>query len=524
MLSARERRLNAVLNRAYFGTSDPSLTKAVRWFQLSLDALIVAAPDTTAIAGIPWDGAIDGRALAQSMGGLDFALLDYPMVASLARGLSGWQDTVAQRRTFGRIADRVQEGRASYGGADVAPWFIRETYDHVARSGDTALLRTLYPVIRRSVEGIRQFHVDPYNLMVHGDGETWMNSRSSDGTPLAPRGNRAAEMQLLWYFEQLIGSYAATFLGDGRIAEVWAADADSTASSFNRLFLDTVSYRVYDHLRPDGQPSVELRPNTLLCLELIGSELVQQTMLKRLIGTLVFPHGVGSLDPADARFRASDAGLHNGPVWTWLTGPVVYALTRYDRQDVAYTVTSTLIHHSLDRDLAGTIPEAFAASRGDGPGALVAGRRASLHGMSEVVRSIYQDFLGIRIDVPSNVLSLQPRLPDHLRDVDVTIRFGNEPVWLLYRMGEEQSELFVTRQGGEREIVLNVLWTMPTGDAWRGSMRVPPKETTRVTFTKDDMTVRKGADPADVTGQWNIRSFSRAKEFGDVLLAEPPAR
>jgi hypothetical protein len=38
------------------------------------------------------------------------------------------------------------------------------------------------------------------------------------------------------------------------------------------------------------------------------------------------------------------------------------------------------------------------------------------------------------------------------------------------------------------------------------------------------MTVLKGAESADVTGQWNIRAFSRAKEFGDVMLAEPPAR
>lgn len=525
LLAMRERRLTSILNRAYFKSSDALLTRAVRWFQLSLDALLVTTSDTTAIAGIPWDGGIDGRAIAQSMGGLDFALQDYPLVSSLARGLVHWQDTASQRRTYGRIADRVMNGRATFNGADVAPWFIREAYDHVTRSRDTALLRDLCPAIRRSIEGTRRYHADNHNLITHGDGETWMSSRSADGTPLAPRGSRAAEMQLLWYFQQLIGSYAATFLGDGRLAEIWTADADSTGASFNMFFLDTVANRVYDHIAADGKPSEELRPNTMLCLELVGSELIQQAMLKQLIGRMVYAHGVGTLDPADPRFQASGGGPHNGPAWSWLTGPAAYALTRYDRQDIAYALTSTMVRHALERDLAGTIPEAFDASLADGNPVPAAGtRRASLHGMSEVMRSLYQDFFGIRIDVPSNVLSVQPRLPQHLTQVDVTVQFGAEPLWLLYRMEAERSELIVKREGGEREIVLNVLWMMPNGNAWRGSMRVPPRETTRVEFSANEMTVRSGAEEADVTGQWNIKEFSRAREFGDVMLAEPPAR
>jgi hypothetical protein len=523
LLAVRERRLTAVLNRAYFKASDAVLTKAVRWFQLSMDALLLTASDTSAIAGIPWDGSIDGRAVAQSMGGLDFALQEYPLVSAVARGLARWQDTVSSRRTYGRIADRVVHGRASYGGADVAPWFVREAYDHVTRSRDTALLRDLYPAIRRSIEGTRRFHADSYNIVTHGDGETWMGSRAADGAPLTPRGNRAAEMQLLWYFQQLVGSYAAAFLGDGRVAETWTADADSTGASFNIFFLDTVANRVYDHLAADGTASEELRPNTMLCLELIGSELVQQAMLKRVIGEMVYPHGVGTLDPADPHFAGRGAGAHNGPVWTWLAGPAAYALTRYDRQDVAFTITSSMVRHALERDLAGTVPEAFEAALANGVPVPAAGaRQASLHGMSEAVRSIYQDFLGVRIDVPSNVLAVQPRIPRHITDVDITVHFGAEPVWLLYNMHPERSELIVRREGGDREIVLNLLWMMPDGNAWRGSLRLPPRETTRVRFTGDEMTVKKGAEDADVTGRWNIRGFSRAKEFGDVMLAEPP--
>jgi hypothetical protein len=522
LLAAREQRMTAVLNRAYFSSSDARLTQAVRWFQLSLDGLLVTTTDTTAISGIPWDGAIDGRAIAQSMGGLDFALLDYSMVSSLARGLARWQDTVAERRSYGRIADRVLGGWPTYGGADVAPWFVRETYDHVTRSRDTTLLRSLFPAIRRSIEGTQRFHTDQYKLMTHGDGETWMNSRSSGGEPLSPRGNRAAELQLLWYFQQLIGSYAAAFLGDGRTAEVWAADADSTGASFNIMFMDTASNRVYDHIAADGTRSEELRPNTLLCLELIGSEMVQQTMLKRLFGQMTYAHGVGSLDPEDPRFGGG--APHNGPAWTWLAGPATYALTRYDRQDIAYEITSTMVRHALERDLAGTLPEAFEASLLDGePVPAASARRASLHGMAEVIRSLYQDFFGIRIDVPSNVLSIQPRLQVPLMPVDMTIRFGNEPIWLMYRVTGEKTELIVTRQGGEREIVLNMLWTMPGGDAWRGSVRIPPRETTTVGFAPDEMTVMKGAERADVTGQWNIKAFSRSKEFGEVVLASAPA-
>jgi hypothetical protein len=333
-------------------------------------------------------------------------------------------------------------------------------------------------------------------------------------------------MQLLWHFQQLIGSYMASFVGDGKASERWSAGADSTANGFNAMFVDTTAKLVYDYLSPDGAGSLELRPNAILCLEIIGSELIQQTTLKRILSGVVYPHGVGTLDPGDKRYSAfasdSRIGLANGPVATWLAGQLTYALTRYDRQDIAFTVTARMVDQILDAGVAGALPEAFdvvprEANAREG----TAGLYPSTVGMSELVRSFYQDYLGVRVDAPSRVLAIQPKLPEHLTDADFTVLMGTQPIRILYRVGRGEGDIFVEAPGAAAAITLNVLWVLDGGDAWRGSMRVRGGQPMHIGMNGDDMLATQGGQNMDITGKWKIRNFSRRNEFGGFTLARP---
>lgn len=517
---ARRQRMDALLGRAYFRTSDETLTRGVNWLKLSLDALVVSGRDTLIVPGLPWDGSLDGRANVQALGGLDFATGDYSRTASIARMMMRQQDTAGNRPTFGRIADRVIGGKPSYGSADIAPWLVREAYDHIVRTKDSVLLRLLDPVIRRSIEGTYRYHTDGNNFMTHGEGETWMG-------PGSPRGNRACEQQLLWYLEQVIGSSVANFLGQWKTGQLWTAMADSTARSFNRIFVDTTRGEVCDHLRPDGKKVFEVRPNALLCLEVIGYEAVQQKMLKQTVSTIAYPFGVGTLNPADRRFSpyaAQGSGrLCDGPVWTWLAGPLGYALTRYDREDLSYRMLTWLLLRALEE--GGSLPAVFEAALR--PGETVvrqSGRAGSAGAMAELVRSAYQDILGVGVDAVSRIVSIQPKLPDHITDADVTVMVGDVPVRVLYEIRPDVSRVVVESDRETQSLKINVVWRMKTGDAWRGSVKFSPGRRLTLVFGPDDAIAYAGEEQVELGGKWNIRGYSREKDLGEITFAPLQAR
>ncbi len=524
---SRHERMERILNTSYLATSDTVLNKAISWMKLSLDALVVEERDTFAVAGLPWDGSISGRDNAQSIVGLGLATGDFVQTAAIIRSLARWQDTVAAHRTFGRIPDRVFEGSATYRGADIAPWLVRETYEQVACSNDTALVRGLFGVVRRSIEGTMKYHADETNLLTHSSGETWMGSERflREGPRGAGRGDafRAVEVQLLWHFEQLIGSFVAEYVGDSARASSWSRGAATTSEKFNTAFIDTTRRILFDHLDADGKGIAAARPNPLFALEILGNEAVQQKMIRDIVTTMVYPHGVGTLASTDPAFRSSAGGsLYNGLVWTWLTGQAVYALTRYDRADLAYRMTRHLALRSLSADVVGAIPQAMEVFEPPGEGfPRAAGLQASAAGMAEFVRSVYQDYLGIRVDAPSNLIRCDPKLPPEINEADFTVFSGVHPLHGSYRRGEDVSRITMTMPDITSPMRLNFVWVMKNGDAWRGGASLVPGVTLRIVMSADEVLAYQGDRQVPVEDQWKMKDFSRAKEIAGLEFAKP---
>jgi hypothetical protein len=313
------------------------------------------------------------------------------------------------------------------------------------------------------------------------------------------------------------------------LGERWSTGADKTSDSFNSLFVDTVQKRLYDHVKPDNRGAAEIRPSCMMCLEIIAMEAVQQNMLRETIARIVYPYGVGTLDPRDARFRgevprpeqrATNPAMYNGPVWTWLAGQFVYALTRYDRQDFSYGLTDRMVRQVLERDMVGCLPSMFEVSSGaDGEWPRAAGQRASLTGMAEFVRSVYQDYLGIRIDGPSHLISFQPKLPDHITDVDFTVFAGRHPITGFYQRSKEASRFTVRAADIPVTMKLQFVWMMDDSNAWRGSTDLPPNTTVRVIFGPEEIIVYQGDQIVEPTGVWKLKGFSRRKEFSGLDFA-----
>jgi len=503
LLAARKTRMEKLLNASYFRSSDDTLNSAMRWMMLALDGLMVGRRDTFAVSSLPWDGSIDVHDNALSIAGLGLATGDYSRTAAILRSLSRYQDTLRGSPSYGRLPDRVVDGRPSYGGADVTPWFVREVYDQVVNADDTTLVRSLYPLIRRSIDGTLKSHADRFNLLVHGPGETWMKG--------VPRGNRAAEIQVSWYFQQLIGRFVSAYIGDSAAFRRWEDLPEKTARSFTLLFADTTSGTLADHLDADGTRSPEIRPNGMMCLDLLDDEALRHGVTHAALAGLFSPLGVRTLAPSDPRFSAppgTPGREFNGPVWTWLAGPFSYALTRYDRQDVSYPIMKKMAGLALGTGMAGTLPAIVDASAG--------GQMASLQGMSEFIRSVYQDYLGVRVDLSSLIFSLQPKLPASLSLAQFTVYAGNSPVEVEYRKNSENTRIYIDAPRLPAEMRVNILWMMDNGDAWRGSVGLKAGAPVAIVLGDDDVVVYQGDSKGEFRGKRKLKGFSRKSEAGDL--------
>lgn len=535
LLQVRSDRMERLLNKAYIKTSDQDLNKALYWTRLSLDALLLTRPnplsgaeESVAIAGFPWDGTFRGREIAIAIPGLDFALNDYATTSAILRWLAARQDTVVAHWTYGRIADKISPGLMTFNSADVAPWFVRQMYEHVTNSYDTTLVRDLAPVVTRSIKGTIRYHTDAQNLMTHGASETWMDA-SVNGRPATPRGNRAAEMQLFWYFQQLIGGFVAQYTGDSLTARSLNAQAARTAESFNAVFIDTSRQLPYDHLLPTGEGVAEVRPNVLFCVDILGSELTQQTMIKNVVNAVVYPWGVGTLAQNDPKFRPSVEGegrysreeaMQNGPVWTWLAGQLIYTLSRYDRQDLTYTITRGMVQRILTADMVGALPEAFDAVPRHGEALpRAAGLQVSLTGMAEFVRSFYQDYLGVRVDAIARQMWIQPKLPDEIRHVDFTVNVGAYPVHGRYVRDNESARVVLEAPDIPEPLKVNFVWIFMNGDAWKGVATLQPAKRLTLIFGSDDLVAYSGEDIVELPSARKLKGFSMRDQFTGIGFA-----
>jgi glycogen debranching enzyme len=513
--------MEGLLERSYLRLSDSVLTKALGWCRLSTDAMLVERAETLAVSSLPWDGSFDGRANLQSLAGVALAPGDYATAVSLLRSWGASQD-VTKRPTSGRIASRLHGSPPEYKGVDIGAWFARGVYDYVVASDDTAAVRALFPVVRRSISGISRYNTTRTNLVVHRNDETWMGEgRFAD----SPWPYSAVEVQVLWRYQQLIGGILAQLRGDTALAKLWMRGALKTAEQFAKVFVDTGRSVVFDYLDGAGKGVDVLRPNGMLALDGIESERAQQALLKRSVAGLLYPQGPGTLvktgrgflrDPAGEGSRSTD-----GAVIPWLLGAFTYGLTRADRQDLAYGVTRSLGERSLDRGMVGTIPAALTAGN-DGE-ALRDGavQGASLLGAAEFLRSMYQDYLGIRVDAPSSVIRCEPKLPQEIRSADFSVYMGSHLVTGSYQRIGETGRMDLQLSDVPRPVKWRFIWMLENGDAWVGAVRVQPGASATVVFTNNGMLVYKDGQEGKPEEAWCIRGFARSKEIGEMTLATP---
>ncbi len=219
----------------------------------------------------------------------------------------------------------------AYNTVDASLWFIDRVYQYMKYTNDTDFLKKIYPTIRSIIQHYQQgtmfgIHMDEDYLIAHHPGLTWMDVKLGEFYP-TPRGEKAVEIQALWYNALSILNVFSDMLGE---SNSYAKLADDVKTSFRQIY-----DKQYDVI---GTKDISVRPNKIFLVSLpftMVDKNVQTAIVEEIQHTLLTVFGLRTLAPSDPQYKGiylgnyhRDLAYHNGTVWPWLLGPFITAFMK----------------------------------------------------------------------------------------------------------------------------------------------------------------------------------------------------
>jgi len=368
--------------------------KAYCWARASMDNLIMNQRGRGIYAGFHWFPNYWGRDSFICLPGACLATKEFETAREILTSFMAYQQTDSDSDRLGRMPNIVNPDNLQYAGIDGTWWFVRAAWKYYLATKDEAFLLEAWPRIKLAIDGALEKAVDQRGFLKHGDGETWMDA-GGEHNPFSPRGDRAVELQVLFHHGLIAGSMWAeevekTGKDTGGAGEAWMARAKMLAQSFRSNYWWEERKYLHDHLNIDGSADTQIRPNALLALwvyldtlKMLGlmdpfrldempeyAGLVTYLQFREIVSTametVILPHGVTSLDPADPDFKPLhldldnyyyDAAYHNGDVWVWLAGPAISCMVAAGEEQAARELFAPMITEILEEGCTGSLRE-----------------------------------------------------------------------------------------------------------------------------------------------------------------------
>ena len=428
----------------------PELDKALDWITITMDELITKQQGNGIYAGLPWFNEYWGRDMFISFPGACLVTGQFEVAKEILKDFAKLQDTDPASETYGRIPNRANLEGILYNTTDGTPRFVIQALEVAKYSGDTEFLLELYPAIKRSIEASIKNYTDSKGYLTHADADTWMDVKRN-GIPGSPRGNRANDIQALWYAQLVAGSEIAALLDDLGAAEEWSGLAVHLASNFEKDFCNKDESYIIDHLNTDGSADRQFRPNQLYCFDLVNDEDFKQMVTRRVWEELVYPWGVSSLAQWDRQFHPQhenwhyyhkDDAYHNGTIWLWNNGIAMQRMIEYGQVDAAWELFKNMNRQALHEGAVGSLSENADAHPREGQTWVNrSGTFLQAWSNAEHLRVWYQHFLGIRPDLLKGVIVIEPRIPSEITSIETSVKIGNGTLHYRYENGKVDARL-----------------------------------------------------------------------------------
>ena len=446
LIQERKSRINSLVAEYNpVKTNLPELDRALDWITITMDELITEQQGNGIYAGLPWFNEYWGRDMFISMPGACLVTGQFEVAKKILKDFATLQDTDPSSETYGRIPNRANLEGILYNTTDGTPRFVIQALELAEYSGDTEFLHELYPAISMSIEASIMNYIDEKGYLTHADADTWMDVKRN-GIPGSPRGNRANDIQALWYKQLVAGSKIAKLLGDEGAAEKWSGLAVMLASNFEYDFCNKEEGYIYDHINADGSADLQFRPNQLYCFDLILDEDFKQQVTRRTWEELVYPWGVASLAQGDQQFHPQhenwhyyhkDDAYHNGTIWLWNNGIAMQRMIEYGQIDTAWELFKNMNRQALHEGAVGSLSENADAHPREGQTWVNrSGTFLQAWSNAEHLRVWYQHFLGIRPDLLDSKIIVEPRIPSEITSIETSVKVGNGTLHYKYKDGK----------------------------------------------------------------------------------------
>jgi glycogen debranching enzyme len=429
-------------------------------------------------AGVPWYSTVFGR------DGILTARECLWMDASLARGvlacLAQTQATeVRPERDAepGKIVHEMRHGEMAhtgevpfgryYGTVDATPLFVGLAGAYHARTGDTELIRTLWPHIERALEWIERYgDADGDGFVEYArhsrDGleqQGWKDSQDSvfhaDGRLAAPP-IALVEVQGYVYDAKLNGAALAHALGDEALARKLADDALRLQRKFEDAFWSE-DLGCYAIALDGGKRRCEVLASN--AGQVLWTHIASPAHARRVIDALTgerFFTGWGIRTLASGQMRYNPMSYHNGSVWPHDNALIAAGMAYYGATDAALAVLSGLFDASLSFDQH-RLPELFCGfpRRLSESPTLYPVACSPQAWASASVFLLVQACLGLEIDLAHRQVRFNaPQLPEATDWMKISnLAVGDAHVDVLLRRYGRNTGIDVLRKEGAVEVV-----------------------------------------------------------------------
>ncbi len=401
-------------------------------------------------AGLPWFRDNWGRDTFIALCGVLLASGCMAEAKDVLLGFADFQDLNPESPTYGRIPNRYRnQNDVIYNTVDGTLWFIRALWEYVQYSGDCSILRTLQKTLSTALDADIA-RTDAHGFLLHGDADTWMDARIAGQQPWSPRGDRAIDVQALWFTALRVGALVMQTAGEAQKAQKYAELAQKVKQSFSAVFWHSEFDAFADFLPPGAYgewvKDMKVRPNQLFAItaplvlpESEENRLVdaRQTakILENVRRELVCPFGLFSLSPEDPLFHPEhenptrhhkDAAYHNGTIWEWNAGAYVSGECR--TEPILCAEAAAIIQNEakmiMDWGAAGSLSENIHARPDSGGNPVLSGTFSQAWSLAEYVRVLCQDVAGFTPRLAEGALELHPHLPENQRNFAALLPFG----------------------------------------------------------------------------------------------------
>ena len=447
----RKERINSLVTEYNPTKSNlPELNKALDWITITMDELITEQQGNGIYAGLPWFNEYWGRDMFISFPGACLVTGQFDVAKKILKDFVELQDTDPASETYGRIPNRANLEGILYNTTDGTPRLVIQALEVAKYSGDTEFLKELYPAIKMSIDASIKNYTDEKGYLTHADADTWMDVKRN-GIPGSPRGNRANDIQALWYAQLMAGSEIAALMDDMGSAEEWSGLATLLASNFEQDFCNKAESYIYDHLNADGSQDLQFRPNQLYCFDLVSDDDFKQKVTRRTWEELVYPWGVASLAQWDKQFHPQhenwhyyhkDDAYHNGTIWLWNNGIAMQRMIEYGQVDTAWELFKNMNRQALHEGAVGSLSENADAHPREGKTWVNrSGTFLQAWSNAEHLRVWYQHFLGIRPNLLEGVIVIEPRIPSEITSLETSVKIGDGTLRYKYSDGKVKVKL-----------------------------------------------------------------------------------